>query len=233
MKAFVRKMFIGLITFSLGVASVSLIGGKFYSSLFAVADPVVISYEEIEQELSKPTFVKAENVLNKADLPQFQDFPVDKIYRGKFAPLKYKDDELGYKSALQFALDNSEVDFAGHYVATSWSCGMWCSNNAFIDVKTGKVYWSPVRTEVCLPHLNNDFVCDESFTNVDYRRDSKLIVFFGFLYSDDQNDGEKGFHYYEFENGRFKHLRSILVKDQRGARHVQLDEFDEKATRSK
>lgn len=134
MKAIVRKIFIGLIAFSLGVASAWLIGGKFHSSLFAETDPIVIRSEKIEQEPSKPAFVKAENVLDKADLPQFHDFPVDKIYRGKFAPLKYRDDVLGYKAALQLALDNSEVDFAGHYVASSWSCGMWCSNNAFIDV---------------------------------------------------------------------------------------------------
>ena len=104
---------------------------------------------------------------------------------------------------------------------------MWCSVVAFIDAKNGKVYWSPVQTEVCLPHLDNEFVCDESFTNIEYRIDSKLIVFFGFRSEDNFPDGrEKGFHYYKIENGRFIHLKSILVKDQRSARQIQLDEFD-------
>jgi hypothetical protein len=124
---------------------------------------------------------------------------------------------------LQWAIDNQEVDFAGHYIATNWSCGMWCSVNAFIDVKTGKVYWSPVSTEVCLPHLENEFVCDENFTNIEYRIDSKLIVFFGFRYDNNPDEeGEKGFHYYKFENGRFIHLKSILVKEQRSARQFNL-----------
>ena len=101
---------------------------------------------------------------------------------------------------------------------------MWCSVNAFIDAKTGKVYWSPVGTEVCLPHLPNEFTCDENFKSVDYRLNSDLIVFFGFRYVADE-EGEKGFHYYRFANGKFHHLKSILVKDQRSASQIQLDEL--------
>lgn len=229
MKVFSLKIIVPLLAFSLGIASVWAIGGFSYlASLFEQTTPITENSPRIEEIPSQTNFVKVENILDTEDKPRFEDYPVDKIYKGKFAPLKYKDDEFEYKVRLQWAVENTEVDFAGHYIATNWSCGMWCSVNAFIDVKTGKVYWSPVRTEVCLPHLNNDFICDENLSNVEYKIDSKLIVFFGFRYDNNPDEeGEKGFHYYKFENGRFIHLKSILVKDQRSARQVQIDEFDE------
>ncbi len=229
MKIFNFKIIIALLAFSLGIASVWAIGGFSYlASLFEQSPSVSETLPQISEISPEPKSVKIENAFVLEQKPRFEDYPVAKIYKGKFAPIKYKDDEFEYKVRLQWAIENQEIDFAGHYIATNWSCGMWCSVNAFIDVKTGKVYWSPVSTEVCLPHLDNEFVCDENFTNIEYRIDSKLIVFFGFRFDNNPDEGEKGFHYYKFENGRFIHLKSILVKEQRSARQIQIDEFDEK-----
>ncbi len=224
------KLTIAILTFSLGILSVWSIGG--FSYLASLLEQTPTSPEisnHIEETSPRPSFVEIDNVFALENKPRFEDYFVAKIYKGKFAPLKYKDDEFQDKIRLEWAIENQEVDFAGHYIATNWSCGMWCSINAFIDVKTGKVSWSPVSTEVCLPHLENEFVCDGNFTSVEYRIDSKLVVFFGFRYGKNfDEEGEKGFHYYKFENGRFIHLKSILVKEQRSARQIQLDEFDEK-----
>jgi len=228
MKSFRLKIVVTILAFSLGITSVWAVGGFSYlASLFEQTPLVSEASPQISEILPEPNFVKNENAFDLKRKARFEDYPVSKIYKGKTAPLKFPEDELGYKVVLQLAIDNQEVNFAGHYIATNWSCGMWCSVNAFIDVKTGKVYWSPIGTEVCLPHLDNEFVCDENFTNIEYRIDSKLIVFFGFR-SDKNPDGEKGFHYYKFENGRFIHLKSILVKEQRSARQIDLDEFDKK-----
>ncbi|HXG86044.1 MAG TPA: hypothetical protein VNI84_18640 [Pyrinomonadaceae bacterium] len=231
MKSLRLKIVVTIFAFSLGIASVWAIGGFSYlASLFEQTLPVSETSPHISEISPEPKFVKIENAFALENKPRFEDYPVVKVYKSKFAPLKYQDDEFEYKVRLQWAIENQEIDFAGHYIATNWSCGMWYSVNAFIDVKTGKVYWSPVGTEVCLPHLENEFVCDENFTNVEYRIDSKLIVFFEFRYDNNPDEGEKGFHYYKFENGRFIHLKSILVKEQRSARQIQLDEFDEKNT---
>lgn len=228
MKTFNFKIIASLLAFSLGIASVWAVGGFSYlASLFEQTPSVSEILPQISETSPEPNFVKIENAFNLERKAHFEDYPITKLYRGKVAPLKYQDDKFEYKVRLQGAIENQEVDFAGHYIVTNWSCGMWCSVNAFIDVKTGRVYWSPVSTEVCLPHLDNEFVCDKNFTNVEYRIDSKLIVFFGFRY-DNNPDGEKGFHYYKFENGRFIHLKSILVKEQRSARQIDVDEFDEK-----
>lgn len=223
------KLTVAILAISLGIFSVWSIGGFLYlASLFEQTPSASETSPQIEETSPKPNFVKIENAFTSENKPRFENYHVAKIYKGKFAPLKYQDDEFEYKVRLQWAIENQAVDFAGHYIATNWSCGMWCSINAFIDVKTGKVYWSPVSTEVCLPHLENEFVCDETFTNIEYKTDSNLIVFFGFRFDNNPDEGEKGFHYYKFENGRFIHLKSILVKDQRDARQIQIDEFDEK-----
>jgi hypothetical protein len=223
------KIVAAILAFSLGVAAVWTISR---SSFFTpqVEQPTLISEgsPQLNESISQLDPVETENTLSLELELRFEDFPVNEIYKGKNVPLKFKKDVLGYEERLQLAINNQDVNFAGRYVATNWSCGMWCSMNAFIDAKTGKVYWSPVTTEVCLPHLPNEFVCDESFSSVRYKVDSNLVVFFGFRY-DENPDGEKGFHYYKIDSGRFIHLKSVPVKEQRSARQIQIDEFDHKS----
>jgi len=158
---------------------------------------------------------------------RFEEYPVSEIYKGKTAQLRFQEDESNDHERLQWMIENYEVNFAGHYILSSWSCGMWCSRILIVNAKIGKVYGFSGSPEVCFSHLENDFDCNEDFKNIDYRIDSNLLVFFGFWYIN--NDGrEKGFHYYKFENGRLTHLKSILVKEQRSARQIQPDESDEK-----
>jgi hypothetical protein len=159
-------------------------------------------------------------------IPGFKDYPVAKIYKGKPAPLKLtREEKRVYGEKLQYTIENyGEVDFAGHYIVANWSCGMWCNWSAVIDAKTGKVYWWDGILSVCFPHLDKDFVCKENFSNVEYKIDSKLIVFFGSR----NNAGGRGFHYYEFENGRFIHLKSIPVKEQRTTSEIMLDKAGER-----
>lgn len=159
-------------------------------------------------------------------IPVFKAYPVAKIYKGKPAPLKLaREEKRVYGEKLQYTIENyGEVDFAGHYIVANWSCGMWCTWSAVIDAKTGKVYWWDGILSVCFPHLDKDFVCNEKFSNVEYGIDSKLIVFFGRR----TDAGGRGFHYYEFENGRFIHLKSIPVKEQRTTSEIMLDKAGER-----
>lgn len=153
--------------------------------------------------------------------PRFKDYPVTAVFRGKNAPLKLTRGDEVFRDRLQWAIDNQKVNSAGHYIAASWSCGTWCSWSAFIDAKTGKVYWWDGSLSVCFKDSVEKFNCDEKFENTKYRIDSKLIIFFG---RRNNKDGDNGFHYYKFENGRFIHLKSVLSKDQRRATEVLLDE---------
>ena len=111
------------------------------------------------------------------------------------------------------------VNFAGHYIVETYNCGMWCNYSVILDAKTGKTYsWNGISS-YCFPELDTDFPCNEDFTEVRYRIDSNLIVFFGSL--DYRKD--RGFHYYKFEHGRFKHLKSVLVKEQRSTSEIIMD----------
>ncbi len=101
---------------------------------------------------------------------------------------------------------------------------MWCQWSAVVDAKTGKVYSLRGILSYCFPDLDTDFACNENFSNVEYRIDSKLIVLFGSL----SYDKDGGFHYYKFENGRFIHLKSVLVKAQRDTSEIMLDKADKK-----
>lgn len=215
-----------IVAFSLGLTCVWATGS--FSYLF---DQSALAVPELALEISEtPPHDPAEvqHIFAAEKRPRFDDYAVANFYKGKIATPQIPEKDLLYGPRLQLAVENQVVNFAGHYIATNWSCGMWCSTNAIIDARNGEVHWPPVSAEVCLPHLENEFVCDEKFTNFEYRIDSKLVALFGFRF-DNNPDGEKGFHYYKFENGRFIHLKSILVKEQRTARQIQIDEFDYKS----
>ena len=220
-----HKIIVALITFSLGVVSVWVIDG--FASLFEQTPSISENSSQINETPLVPNSVKSKNIFVLEQKPRFEDYPVVKTHKGKIASLRLSKYEEADRVRLQWAVDNQKVNFAGHYIVTNWSCGMWCSSFAVIDAKTGKVYWWNGSLQVCFPHLDNEFDCNENFENIENKIDSKLIVFFGFGFENNA-DGERGFHYYKFENGRFIHLKSILVKEQRNANQIQLDEFDQK-----
>ncbi|MBS1797830.1 MAG: hypothetical protein JSS81_28675 [Acidobacteria bacterium] len=175
--------------------------------------------------LSLLLFCSNESASGQNQAPRFEDYPVAKIYKGKKAALKINREEKRlYGERLRYTIKHEAVDFAGHYIVANWSCGMWCNWSAVIDAKTGRVYWWNGILSFCFPDLDKDFACNENFDNVEYRIDSKLIVFFG-----RRNDtGVRGFHYYKFENGRFIHLKSISVKEQRTTSEIQTDKSERK-----
>lgn len=76
---------------------------------------------------------------------------------------------------------------------------------AIIDAKTGKVYWW--NFSICCWRTD----VHDKFNPIEFRPDSKLIVFSGLR---NEKDGDDGAHFYSFENGRFVHLRSDLKPGQ-------------------
>ena len=143
------------------------------------------------------------NVLAQNKIPQFKDYPVTETYTGKTAPL-----DLTKKDRTNLRLQKAaqqKPNFAGQYILTAWGCGTECVTGAIIDAKTGKLYWFPF------------IICcwgggvDETFNPIDYRLDSKLIVFSG---ERSERKGDNGAHYYKFEKGRFIHIQSVLKKEQ-------------------
>jgi len=76
-------------------------------------------------------------------LPAFDDSPVlqsDAILSS--VDLSSHPDALNFRTRLEYSL-NEPVNFAGHYILTSWGCGTMCQMIALIDVLTGDVFFPP------------------------------------------------------------------------------------------
>jgi len=95
-----------------------------------------------------------------SNLPQFKDYPIQEIYKGKAASLQLDSPEVRrFRTVLRRALKEG-VNFAGHYCVVSIGCGASCQTQWIVDIKTGKA----------LPHqFSTQF-------NVAYQADSNLLV---------------------------------------------------------
>lgn len=139
-------------------------------------------------------------------VPEFKDFPATPIYRGKNAPLILTADVRSFKTRLRAAA-KERPNFAGHYIVTTWGCGTGCDSGAIIDAKTGRVYWFPFA-------IGQDYEAGEEFNPVEFRADSKLIIFNGVRVDRDEKGGAR---FYKFEDGRFillKFIRSPKARNQ-------------------
>ncbi|MEP6901291.1 MAG: hypothetical protein ABJA66_06045 [Actinomycetota bacterium] len=130
-------------------------------------------------------------------VPQFKNYPAAEKFSGKNAPLIIGKDEKTFRTRLREAA-KEKPNFAGHYILTTWGCGTTCLMGAVIDAKTGKVYWW--NFSVCCWEET-----DENFNPLEFRLNSRLIVFSGLR----NEEGDKGAHFYKFENGKFIHLKTI------------------------
>ncbi len=128
--------------------------------------------------------------------PQFKDYRATESYKGKNAPLVLNStNDRKYQTVLRGALAG-KPNFAGHYILAEWGCGAGCVMGAAIDANTGKVYWFP-HTICCWPVGVEE--------PIDFRPDSRLIVFIG---ERNEKPGDDGTHYYEFKDGKFVFLES-------------------------
>jgi hypothetical protein len=137
--------------------------------------------------------------LGQSGVPQFKDYSAGEIYSGPTAPVQLSRDDLTFKTRLRWAAKHDKPNFAGHYILTTWGCGAECLMGAVIDARTGKVSWWDFT--ICCWGAT-----DDKFNPIEFRPDSKLIVFSGLR---NEKEGDDGAHFYRFDNGRFVHLRSV------------------------
>jgi hypothetical protein len=71
--------------------------------------------------------------------PEFSDYPVQKIYKGKPAPPVLSKDQRMYRTMIRRGA-KSNVQFAGHYTVPAFGCGAGCSAFYIVDSISGKVY---------------------------------------------------------------------------------------------
>jgi len=137
-------------------------------------------------------------------VPRFSDYSVSETHIGQNASIVLKRDDMMYRSRLREAA-KEKPNFAGHFIIAAWGCGAQCLMGAVINAKTGRVNWIP-HTTCCW-----GTEVDERFEPIEFRLNSRLIVFSGLR---DEKEGDDGAHLYKFENGRFVYLRSVLKQNQ-------------------
>jgi len=141
---------------------------------------------------------------SQSRVPQFKDYPPKgkTKYLGKNAAVVITREDRMYRTRLTEAAQE-KPNFAGHYILTAWGCGAGCLMGAVIDANTGKVYWFP-HTICCW----NEIQRDEKFSPIEFRLDSRLVVFSGIR---NEAEGDQGTHFYEFDGSNFKFIRSATA----------------------
>ncbi len=122
---------------------------------------------------------------NAANLPKFEDFPVQEIYSGQPADVDFTNhpglknfDEIGGAGGGYKQLITDEVakgpNFAGHYRIIDWGCGTSCRTAAIIDVASGEIIYSPLIDDSQNWTTNRpDF---SPWENLDYQMGSALLI---------------------------------------------------------
>lgn len=139
--------------------------------------------------------------------PDFKDYAVP-VFKGRAAALKLTTPQArGYRTRLREGA-RRPLNFAGHYKLHTWSCGTGCLQTAFIDVKTGEVFFPA--------ELNGFILCffDEKSHDLEdslrFQKGSRLIVMSGYPTSErDKDTPKKGFYYYEWTGKELKLLKFV------------------------
>ena len=98
------------------------------------------------------------------------------------------------------------VNFAGHYILTTWGCGTNCTQSAIIDARNGKVFF-PDQLEgagfgFCeLPDDTEPIVA---------QADSRLLILSGFKGGDlSEENAPCGIYYLEWTGRNFKQVQFV------------------------
>lgn len=151
------------------------------------------------------------------EVPKFTQFPA-KIYSGQIGRLNFSTPHAySYRTRLREA-SQLPVNFGGRYQVALWGCGTDCATGAFVDAPTGRVTFLPTVNT----YEMRDIV-DDRFKSIDYRLESRLLVFAGQL----NEAGVSGWHFYAVDHGALRH---IMTKPYSGNSSLSTKEARERAT---
>ncbi len=71
--------------------------------------------------------------------PDFSDYPVKRIYKGKPAVPILSKEQRWFRTVIRKGA-NADVQFAGHYTVPEWGCGTQCIAFVVVDSIRGRVY---------------------------------------------------------------------------------------------
>lgn len=144
-------------------------------------------------------------------LPQFEGYPAPAAYQGRLADVDLASSPRArtFRTRLREGVAGGP-NFAGHFALVEWGCGSGCQAGAIVDVRTGRVYDLPEATGF----------------GTSYRLDSRLLVLnppevvFEVVGPDgDIPEWGGKSAYYVWEDGGFRHLRTLTSSDLAQLRH--------------
>jgi hypothetical protein len=141
--------------------------------------------------------------------PDFKDYAVP-VFKGRAAALKLTTPQArGYRTRLREGARRA-LNFAGHYKLHTWSCGTGCLQTAFIDVKTGEVFFPEELNGFILCFFDSESVAHELEDSLQFQKGSRLIVMSGYPTSERGKDApKKGLYYYEWTGKELKLLKFV------------------------
>jgi hypothetical protein len=132
--------------------------------------------------------------------PTFSDFSVKEQYTGKpvHVDLSSHPQARRYRTALKDGA-KSGPDFAGHLTFVKWGCGTACAAFAFVDAKSGRVYF-PTTIK-----FNSYALVHDDTDPFQYENDSALFIIAG-----EPNEADKlGIYYYKWTGSDLKLLYKV------------------------
>lgn len=141
----------------------------------------------------------------------FADYPVEGQHNGANAAVRLTGlDDRAYRTRLRLTAQQP-ANFAGHYSLGLWGCGAGCLMGAAVDLNSGRVIWLPGTVSGAdigdRDEQDYGYSDPDSFELVDFRKDSRLLVFNGML--DEQGDPAQ--YLYQLKMGRFILVERINI----------------------
>ena len=129
------------------------------------------------------------------------------VYKGRAAALKLTTREArGYRTRLREGARRA-VNFAGRYKLHTWSCGTGCLQTAFIDAKTGNVFF-PAELDGFIVCFYQPEAVKDLEDALQFQKGSRLIVMSGYPMSErGKDEPKKGLYYYEWTGTDLKLLK--------------------------
>jgi hypothetical protein len=139
--------------------------------------------------------------------PRFGDYK-EPAFKGRAAVLKLTTPlARSYRTRLREGARRA-VNFAGHYKLHTWSCGTGCLQTAFIDAKTGEVFFPEELNGFILCFFDSETVAHDLEDSLQFQKGSRLIVMSGYPFSErGKDEPKKGLYYYEWTGRELKLLK--------------------------
>lgn len=138
--------------------------------------------------------------------PDFKDYPVQHVYRGKPAPPVLNKAQRMFRTAIRRGA-YVPVQLAGHYTVPAWGCGAGCIVFDIVDSVSGRVY-DGYAVVLPLDWLDEHEGAD--WRTIEYRPNSQLFKINGCL----GETGPCGFYDYLMVPGKgLKLIRKELLPE--------------------